>query len=176
MTSIYARTTVVLAIIALVLAILYGAYSHGVTITDSKWKAVLADQALLQAKGAAAATTTNRTEEQRRQTAANQVGSYARDQIKTATDAGASADSAGDRLRSEAGKLAARTSCTAIDTGAAERGKAAARAAMVLSDLLAKADRRAGDLAKYADSARIAGQACEAAYDLLVDTSKAQGH
>ena len=168
MTSLYARAAVVLAIIAAILAVLYGAYSHGVTVTDGKWKAVWADQALLQAKGAAAATTTNRTEEQRRQTAANQVGTNARDQIKAATDAGAVADAAGDRVRSEAGKLAARSSCTASDPGAAERGKAAARAAMVLSDLFQRADKRAGELAKAYDGARIAGQACESAYNSLL--------
>ncbi|WP_149032147.1 DUF2514 family protein, partial [Pseudomonas syringae group genomosp. 3] len=49
------------------------------------------------------------------------------------------------------------------DTGATERGKAATRAAMVLSDLLGRADARAGELAKAYDGARIAGKACEAA-------------
>lgn len=167
MTSIYARAGLVLITIAAVLGIIYAAYRHGVTVTDSKWKAVLADQALLQAKGAAAATTTNRTEEQRRQTAANQVGSDARDQIKNAAHAGAAADAAGDRVRSEAGSLAARASCTGSDPGVAERGKTATRAAMVLSDLFQRADKRAGELAKAYDGARIAGLACEAAYQSL---------
>ncbi|MGV6394498.1 DUF2514 domain-containing protein [Pseudomonas caspiana] len=168
MTSLYARAAAVLAVIALVFGILYAAYSHGVTVTDSKWKAVWADQALLQAKGAAAATTTNRTEEQRRQTAANQVGTDAREQIKTTADAGAAADAAGDRVRSEAGSLAARASCTGSDPGVTERGKAATRAAMVLSDMFQRADKRAGELAKAYDGARIAGLACEAAFDSLL--------
>ena len=167
MTSIYARAGLVLITIAAVLGILYAAYLHGVTVTDSKWKAVLADQALLQAKGAAAAMTKNRTEEQRRQTAANQVGSDARDQIKTAMDAGAIADAAGERVRSEAGSLAARASCTGSDPGVTERGAAATRAAMVLSDLFQRADKRAGELAKAYDAARIAGLACERTYHSL---------
>jgi len=167
MTSIYARAGLVLITIAAVLGILYAAYRHGVTVTDSKWKAVLADQALLQAKGAAAATTRNRTEEQRRQTAANQVGSDARDQINMATDAGVTADAAGERVRSEAGNLAARASCTGSDPGVAERGKAATRAAMVLSELFQRADKRAGELAKAYDGSRVAGLACEAAYRAL---------
>ncbi|MCY1463236.1 hypothetical protein D9M71_811040 [compost metagenome] len=41
------------------------------------------------------------------------------------------------------------------------------RAAMVLSDLLARADERAGELAKAYDLARIAGQQCEREYDAL---------
>mgnify|MGYP001548305666 CR=1 FL=1 len=171
MTSLYARAAAVLAVIALALGLLYASYSHGVKVTDSKWRSVWADQALLQAKGAAAATATNRTEEQRRQTAANQVGSDARDKIKTAADAGTVADAAGDRVRSEAGKLAARASCTGSDPGVTERGKAAARAAMVLSDLFQRADRRAGELAKAYDGARIAGLACEASYDSLINKS-----
>ncbi|WP_144435125.1 DUF2514 family protein, partial [Pseudomonas syringae group genomosp. 3] len=78
------------------------------------------------------------------------------------------ADAAGDRLRVEAGKLAATSSCTASDTGAAERGKAATRAAMVLSDLLGRADARAGELAKAYDQSRIAGLACERSHKSLI--------
>ncbi|WP_205298029.1 DUF2514 family protein [Pantoea sp. Cy-639] len=42
------------------------------------------------------------------------------------------------------------------------------RAAMVLSDLLSRADARAGELASAYDRARIAGLACEASYNALV--------
>lgn len=41
----------------------------------------------------------------------------------------------------------------------------------VLADVLERADRRAGVLAEYADSARIAGHACERAYDALTSQS-----
>ncbi|MGH2435332.1 MAG: DUF2514 family protein, partial [Pseudomonas sp.] len=54
-------------------------------------------------------------------------------------------------------------------TAAVARGQAATRAAMVLSDLLARADERAGELAKAYDRARIAGQLCEASYNALVN-------
>lgn len=37
----------------------------------------------------------------------------------------------------------------------------------VLADVLGRADQRAGDLAEALDQARIAGQACERAYDAL---------
>ncbi|KPY93317.1 Uncharacterized protein ALO36_04280, partial [Pseudomonas syringae pv. tomato] len=54
------------------------------------------------------------------------------------------------------------------DTGASERGKAATRAAMVLSDLLGRADSRAGELAKAYDQSRVAGLACERSYQSLI--------
>lgn len=40
---------------------------------------------------------------------------------------------------------------------------------MVLSDLLARADAQAGELAKAYDIARIAGQQCEHEYDTLTE-------
>ncbi|KPW43138.1 Uncharacterized protein ALO87_04507, partial [Pseudomonas syringae pv. apii] len=78
------------------------------------------------------------------------------------------ADTAGDRLRVEAGKLAASASCVSGDPGIADRGKNATRAAMVLSDLLSRADARAGDLARHADRLTVSLQACEAAYRSLL--------
>ena len=44
----------------------------------------------------------------------------------------------------------------------------------LLSDLLSRADERAGELAEFADRAHIAGRACEAAYDSL--RVKSSGH
>ncbi|PZP52107.1 MAG: DUF2514 domain-containing protein, partial [Azospira oryzae] len=43
---------------------------------------------------------------------------------------------------------------------------------MVLSDLLARADERAGDLAKAYDAARTAGRQCEREYDALTAPSQ----
>ncbi|MDN7143129.1 DUF2514 domain-containing protein [Pseudomonas sp. JQ170] len=73
---------------------------------------------------------------------------------RTMADAGA--DAVGQRLRSEAAQLAA---------AAVASGQAATRAAMVLSDLLARSDERAGAPAEAYDRARIAGQQCEREYD-----------
>ncbi|WP_060515599.1 DUF2514 domain-containing protein [Pseudomonas sp. NBRC 111132] len=88
---------------------------------------------------------------------------------RTIADAGAAdADAAGQRLRSVATQLAATVSCPGPDTAAVARGQAATRAAMVLSDLLARADERAGELAAAFDQARVAGQQCEREYDALV--------
>ncbi|QOI07690.1 DUF2514 domain-containing protein [Pseudomonas savastanoi] len=147
---------------------LYGAYRHGVTVTDLAWQAKWAEQSKVQSEAVATTTTEYRTEEQRRQKAANQVANDARQEQTAAITDAAVADAAGDRLRVEAGKLAAASSCAPVDTGAAQRGKAANRAAMVLSELLSRSDARAGELAKYADAARIAGLACERSYNSLI--------
>lgn len=109
-----------------------------------------------------------RQEEQRRATVQEEARAHAQEE-RTIADSGAGdADAAGQRLRSDAAQLAATVSCPSPDTAAVARGQAATRAAMVLSDLFARADKRAGELAKAYDRARIAGQACEASYNALI--------
>lgn len=109
-----------------------------------------------------------RQEEKRRATAQEEARANAQEQ-RTIADAGAAdADTAGQRLRSDATQFAAAVSCPGPDTAAIARGQAATRAAMVLSDLLTRADARAGELAKAYDKARIAGLACEASYNALI--------
>jgi Protein of unknown function (DUF2514) len=154
---------------------LSSAYRWGEGAADLRWNAKWSDQQALQAKGLAAATTANRTEEQRRQTAVNQVGNDARQQQVVASADAVSADVAGDRVRDQAGKLAASASCTTSDPGATERSKTATRAAMVLSDLFQRADKRAGELAKAYDTAQLAGLACEKSYEAL-SVKEAPGH
>ncbi|WP_122575359.1 DUF2514 domain-containing protein [Pseudomonas viridiflava] len=165
MTGLYTRLGGVLLILLAVAGALYGAYLHGANVTDLEWQAKWAEQGSTQSQAVANTTNEYRTEEQRRQKAANQVANDARQEQTAAIADAVVADAAGDRLRSEAGKLAASASCVPSDPGIADRGKNATRAAMVLSDLLSRADARAGELAKYADSARIAGLACQSFSD-----------
>lgn len=114
---------------------------------------------------------TARNEEQRRQAAVNKEASDAREQNKAAAVDAGTADTTGDRLHVEASQFAA-TACG--DPGAAQRGASATRAAMVLSDLLQRADKRAGELAAAYDRARIAGLTCERSYDSLSVRTVAQ--
>jgi hypothetical protein len=110
-----------------------------------------------------------RQEEQRRATAQEEVRAHAQEE-RTIADAGAAgADAAGQRLQHEGAKLAATVSCTGTDTASVARGQAATRAAVVLSELRDRADARAGELAKAYDRARIAGLACEASYNALIN-------
>lgn len=133
-------------------------------VQDWRYGKQLAEIGKAQALAITEAGNTARNEEQRRQAAVNKEASDAREQNKAATlDAGA-ADAAGDRLHVEASELAA-TAC--VDPGSAQRGTSATRAAMVLSDLLQRADKRAGELAAAYDRARIAGLTCERIYQAL---------
>ncbi|WP_190977104.1 DUF2514 domain-containing protein, partial [Pseudomonas putida] len=110
---------------------------------------------------------TARQEEQRRAQAQEEARAHAQEERTIADVGAAGADAVGQRLRDEGAKLAATVSCPGTDTAAVARGQAATRAAMVLSDLLTRADARAGELAKAYDRARIAGQTCEREYDAM---------
>ncbi|QXG44915.1 DUF2514 domain-containing protein [Pseudomonas viridiflava] len=138
MTGLYPRGCGVLLILLAVAGALYGAYRHDKTVTDSKWQVKWSEQVSTQAQAVATTATEYRTEEQRRQKADNQVANDARQEQNAAIADAAGA--AGDRLRSESGKLAASASCVPSDPGIADQGKNATRAAMVLSDLLSRAD------------------------------------
>ncbi|MBI6749703.1 DUF2514 domain-containing protein [Pseudomonas syringae] len=161
----------VLAIVAAVISCWVWGFNHGSNKVEADWQQKWDRELKAQSQAVASTTTEYRTEEQRRQKAANQVANDARQEQTAALTDAAVADAAGDRLRVEAGKLAATASCAPGDTGAAERGKAASRAAMVLSELLSRSDARAGELAKYADSARIAGLACNRFVEELSNTT-----
>ena len=147
-----------------VLILVLIAIAGGVTwqVQDWRYGKQLADRDAVHAIAVAEAGRVAREEEQRRQLAVNKEASDAREQNKAAAvDAGA-ADAAGDRLHVEAGKFAA-AACS--DPGASQRGASATRAAMVLSELFQRADKRAGELAAAYDQARIAGHTCERVYD-----------
>ncbi|MFG0844256.1 DUF2514 domain-containing protein [Pseudomonas sp. FYR_5] len=108
-----------------------------------------------------------RLEEHRSADAQQEARVKGHEERKVAYAGAADADAAGQRLRSDATQFAAAVSCPSTDTAAIARGQAATRAAMVLSDLLARADKRAGELAKAYDAARSAGRQCEREYDAL---------
>lgn len=110
-----------------------------------------------------------RTKEQMRIDAQEEVQAHAQEQRTIAEVAAAGADAAGQRLRDEAGKLAAAVGCTGQDPAVAARGEAARRASMVLSDLLNRSVETNRELAAAYDRARVAGLACEASYDGLVE-------
>lgn len=157
-----------IAAVVVLLGSHWAAYQHGLTVERANAGQASAQRdsgdRLAEVIGERGA----RQEEQRRATAQEEARAHAQEE-RTIADAGAAgADAAGQRLRSDAAQLAAAVSCTGTDTAAVARGQAATRAAMVLSDLLARADARAGELAKAYDQARIAGLACEASYNALI--------
>ncbi|WP_080757697.1 DUF2514 domain-containing protein [Pseudomonas fluorescens] len=155
-----------LAVVLLAMAVSFGAAWQ---VQYWRYDGKLAEIGEAQAIAITEAGNIARAEEQRRQAAVNKEANDAREQNKAADVDAGTADAAGDRLHVDANKFAA-SACPG-DPGAAQRGASATRAAMVLSDLLRRADQRAGELAVAYDRARIAGLACEATYSILLNGS-----
>jgi len=155
----------------LVVASYWGTYEHGRSVERAEAGQASAERdsgdRLAEVIGERGA----RQEEQRRATAQEEVRANAHEQQAIADAGIAGADAAGQRLRNEAGNLAASVSCAGPDSAVAARGEAARRAAMVLSDLLARSVDTNRDLAAAYDSARVAGLACERAYNALIRPS-----
>jgi len=155
--------------VAVLLASHWGCYQHGRSVERTEAGKAVAQRdsgdRLAEVIGERLAR-----QEEHRSADAQQEARVKGHEERTIADADAAdADAVGLRLRSESVQFAAAVSCPSTDTAAIARGQAATRAAMVLSDLLTRADARAGELAKAYDQARIAGQACEASYHALIN-------
>lgn len=164
-----ARTAGAAATLLLVLASYWGAYQHGRSVERADWEKAWAARDAADSAARAQAEADAREEEQRRQAAQQEARAHAQKEQSAADIDAAGADAAGQRLRDQASQFAATASCSGTDPATVARGQAATRAALVLSDLLSRADARAGELAAAYDRARIAGLACEAAYTGLTE-------
>lgn len=105
-----------------------------------------------------------RIEDARRIAALDEVKSDAQSQIAIAAADAAAARDASQRLR-ERFKATAARACPAAPV--AEGSPPAAEAGLVLADVFGVLQDHAGQVAEYADRARIAGEACERAYQSL---------
>ena len=92
------------------------------------------------------------------------VANESRIEIEAAQADAATARSAAISLRKQLADYRNRVSC---DSSAPVGGEAAEDALFLLTDLLSRADDRAGELAEFADQAHLAGRACEAAYNAV---------
>jgi len=158
-----------IAAVLLVLGALYGAYHHGVSVTSATWQSQWSARDTRDAQAKEVNEAAERTKEQAYQQSINKViqdGQRTIDQV--AADA-ASARAAADGLRGAADALANRLAASEASGNSctAAASQAATRAAMVLADVLKRADQRAGDLAEVADQARARGLTCEQAFDAL---------
>jgi hypothetical protein len=107
-----------------------------------------------------------RTEEQRRAAAIAQEAANAQTRISALEDDVRHAGAAADGLRAAAAGAASRSrasACSATASAAQPGGDPLG----LLVDVLGRADKRAGELAEYADRLRVAGIACERSYDAL---------
>ncbi|MEE3504818.1 DUF2514 family protein [Pseudomonas sp. 10C3] len=165
MTSLYTKAGAFLLAILLVFGALYGAYHHGETLANAgwqaKWDAEVAKQALAKAKAEEDARAVELSRiNNNQQVQAHAIQSNVSEKFDHATTV-----SIIGSVQLATAKLAADpSSCTGHST-TATGSPPTNRAAMVLSDLLTRANQRAADLASLADRSRIAGLACEQAYD-----------
>jgi hypothetical protein len=153
-----------LAAIAAVVALMVGAYSHGVDTTHAHWESKWKAQELAATKAKAKAEAEARATEQTWQNKINEVQSSAQDEINQARADALAADVAATGLREQADRLGKAASAGACSASTTKRGQAATTAGMVLADVLKRADERAGQLAAAYDHARAAGLACQQAY------------
>jgi len=159
----------------LLLASYWGAYEHGRTTMDAEWQGRWAARDAGDRQAWALAETAERTKEQAHQQQMNKVildGQKIIDRA-VADTAAARADLS---LRDEADRSASRiTSPAGGNSCTAAASAAASRVALVLADVLKRADERAGDLAADADQSRGRGATCEQAYTALTGTGGQHG-
>jgi hypothetical protein len=119
------------------------------------------------AEASRAASERTRQIEADRTAAIQETAHAARNAIVQAQADAATARAATGRLRDAASALAARACSGAGDTAAAKGSPPTAGPGLVLAELYISSDEMAGDLAEAYDRARIAGLACESAYNSL---------
>lgn len=141
-------------------------FEAGYQAADSAWQLKDERRKRNDAAELASREAKERNEEKRRQDEATKAAEDADRLVAQARADAADAVRAGNSLRhtigtirsqlagSEAGRLAA----------VAEAGAARAETAILLANVLESADKRAGELAEYADRARIAGLTCQQIY------------
>lgn len=145
---------------------LWLAYSHGLSVKDAEWQALWEKRNTEDAAAALKASNQARELERARQRTIDQVQADAEKQIDEARTHAADASTAADGLRSQVDKLLAadrarRNTCPGTGSKAAENP------GNLLAVVLDQSVARNRELAAIADAARIAGQACERAYDSL---------
>jgi hypothetical protein len=158
-----------LGVLALVVMLMAGTYHHGLSVKEAEWQSAWNERDTRDAEARAANEGTERAKEQAYQQSINKVIQDGQRTINQATDDSAAARAFADSLRGAADNLAARlaASQSSGNSCTAAASKAAARASLLLADVLKRADQRAGDLAEAADQARARGVTCERAYDAL---------
>jgi hypothetical protein len=139
-------------------------HTDGEADANRVWQAKWDEEATRLATARTKAEQEARSEEQRRQAEIDGVRDHAQQEISRARDDAAVAGIESGRLREQARRLAARASQCASNTSTAQGSPSATEPAMVLADLLSRADERAGELAAAYDRARTAGLACERTY------------
>lgn len=134
------------------------------TVQGWRYGEQMADIRAAQAQAVTDAVTAARVEEKRRINTLEVIADDTRNKLDAAQADAATARAAAASLRQQLADYRQR----ARSSPAVARGSETTEDPLyLLSDLLSRADERAGELADFADRAHIAGRACEAAYDSL---------
>jgi hypothetical protein len=113
-----------------------------------------------------------RAEEQRRVAAVEEIRRGAQEQLDRVAADAAAARTAGNRLRDRVAILTAACSRTPGDPAAAAGSPPTADTRVLLADVFSEVERTGREMAAAADRARLAGAACERAYDALNTPAK----
>ena len=135
-----------------------------VTVQDWRYGEQIADIRAEQAQAVTDAVTKARAEEQRRINTMEVIADDTRNKLDAAHADAATARTAAASLRQQLADYRQRARCNPATAGGSTPAE---DPLFLLSDLLSRADERAGELAEFADRAHLAGRACEAAYDSL---------
>jgi len=169
MSAVCLRILPYIAAVLLVLGALFGAYHHGVSVTDATWQAKWSARDTLDVAARAANESAARAREQSYQHAIDKVVQDGQRTIDQLTADAAAERASRNGVQLTADKLAARLA--AIQAGGhsctAATSAAASRAVMVLADVFKRADERAGELAGYAQDSHARGITCEQSFDSL---------
>lgn len=149
--------------VALAGLLLIGIWQLDVSRQKVGYDKAVAEQAIRDKAAEVAA----RTKEALWQTRIDEVSNDAQNKIDKLQISVADATNAADRLRSAA-KIAARNASKNPSTADASAGKSCPDTADLLSTLLDRHSSELVTLGGYADRLRVAGQACEKAYDALM--------
>lgn len=171
MTAIWLKILPYIVALLLVAGALFGAYHHGLSVKDAEWQSQWNARDTRDAQAKAENEAAARTREQAYQQSINKAVQDGQRTIDQATADATAARASADGLRGAADALAARLAASEASGNSctADASQAATRAAMVLADVLKRADQRAGELAGFADQSHSRGVTCERAYDGLME-------
>lgn len=153
-------------IVALLLLALYTAgYQQGSNTSERRWMLRWSERDVAQAQLTAQQEMRSRIEEQRRRDEMEQVTQHAEQQLATLRADAATARGTAERLRETVLQL--QRSHPSTDAGTGSAGSTGRTGCGVLADVLAESVQRNQQLAAEADRRRIAGLACERAFDAI---------
>lgn len=159
-----------LAVMGLVLTLAGTSYMLGRKEMDNAWSARWAARDKADAVAQRQLEAANRAEEQRQREAMEQAAEHAEKQIEALRGDAAGARAAANRLQRTVAELQRRSASTIPAAGNASATGAATCG--VLADVLTESVERNQHLAAEADRRRVAGLACERAYNAMIQSQR----